>query len=149
MEYIIHAHLLLATIAGCFWLVGKISTTNTSKPVIKDYSDQVKSIKPLSERALRGKTLFLSKCASCHNLFKSMTGPSILEFEERGPWSDRQKLYAWIRNPALFAQTDPYTRELVKKYKTMMTAFPELTDEEIDNIVEYISEARASAPTPV
>ena len=49
-----------------------------------------------------GKAIFNSKCAACHNVFKNSTGPALGGMEERGPWSDRKKLYAWIHNPAAF-----------------------------------------------
>ncbi len=34
-----------------------------------------------------------------------------------------------------------YARTLKEKYGSMMTGFPDITDKEIDNIVEYINES--------
>jgi len=36
-------------------------------------------------------------------------------------------------------QTNAYTRELRNKYGTMMLSFPDITDDEIDAIVDYVS----------
>ena len=92
----------------------------------------------MSPEVLKGKNLFMSKCASCHTLFKNMTGPGLAGVIERGPWTDRKELYKWIRNPEKYMQTNTYTAELKRQFGTVMQAFPNLTDEEIDLIVEYI-----------
>jgi cytochrome c551/c552 len=92
-----------------------------------------------------GKALFQANCASCHALNKKLTGPALAGLEERGPWADRKKLYAWIRNPAGFAKTDAYAAGLIKEYGVLMTAFPSLSDAEIDAVVTYIN---TPPPTP-
>lgn len=96
-----------------------------------------------------GKALFQTNCASCHALNKKLTGPALAGFEERGPWSDRKKVYDWIRNPAGFAKTDAYSAALIKEYGVLMTGFNALTDAEIDAIVTYINTPPPTpAPTP-
>jgi len=86
-----------------------------------------------------GKALFQTNCASCHALNKKLTGPALAGVEDRGAWADRKKLYAWVRNPAGYAKTDPYAANLIKEYGVLMTAFPSLSDAEIDAIVTYIN----------
>jgi cytochrome c551/c552 len=87
-----------------------------------------------------GKALFQANCASCHAIGKKLTGPALAGFEGRGPWSDRKKLYAWVKNPAGFAKTDAYAAGLIKEYGgILMNAFPNLQDAEIDAIVTYIN----------
>ena len=74
-----------------------------------------------------------------------MTGPLLLNVEQR---VEKKTIYAWVRNPAAVLKSgDPYFNGLVKKFNgAMMTGFPNLTDGEIDAILEYI---RAySAPPP-
>ena len=92
-----------------------------------------------------GKALFQANCASCHALNKKLTGPALAGLEERGSWADRKKLYAWIRNPAGFAKTDAYAAGLIKEYGVLMTAFPSLSDAEIDAVITYIN---TPPPTP-
>ncbi len=91
-----------------------------------------------------GKALFQTNCASCHAINKKLTGPALAGLEERGPWGDRKKLYAWIKNPAGFAKTDAYAAALIKEYGVLMSNF-NLADAEIDAIVKYIN---TPAPTP-
>lgn len=87
-----------------------------------------------------GKALFTANCASCHAINKKLTGPALAGLEERGPWSDRKKLVAWIHNPAGFAKTEPYAANLIKEYGgVLMTGFPQLGEAEIDAIVKYIN----------
>lgn len=94
-----------------------------------------------------GKAIFNSKCAACHNVFKNSTGPALGGMEERGPWSDRKKLYAWIHNPAGFMANDPYTQGLKDSHNgILMTGFPDLTEGEIDAIVDYVNTTFAAGP---
>ena len=92
----------------------------------------------MSASAALGKTLFNSKCAACHSIFKQIEGPALIDFEERGPWQDRTKLYEWVRNPAKFMEKDAYTKKLKEASGSMMQSFPDIKDEEVDAIVDYL-----------
>lgn len=89
-----------------------------------------------------GKTLFRNYCASCHNrdMKSDMTGPALGGVSER--WSEypESDLYAWIRNsPALIAEGHPRATQIYNEYnKVQMTAFPNLTDDEIASLLLYI-----------
>ena len=139
--YITQAHILLAGFAAAFWFVSKISSAVPNQSNAYDETPVTGQVidHDISPEAARGKTLFQSKCASCHSVFKDMTGPALQGFEERGPWSDRNKLYSWIRNPEAFMKSDPYTKALKSKYGAMMSSFPNITNEEIDAIVAFLS----------
>lgn len=91
-----------------------------------------------------GKTLFQQKCASCHTVHKKATGPALVGVEDR--WPDKKLLHQWIRNSAsVLATGDKYANNLFNEYsKLAMTPFPELKDEDIDNILAYI----ATVPAP-
>ncbi len=73
-----------------------------------------------------GQALFSSNCASCHAVYKDLTGPALAGVEQR--WGDKKKLHAWIRNNQAFLKTgDKYANELYLKYnKTQMNLFPSL-----------------------
>jgi len=89
---------------------------------------------------LLGKNLFKNNCAACHakNMKAKITGPALANVEKR--WNgNRENLRAWIRNSQAYLATgDEYTNQLYLEYGGVMTAFPSLTDEEIDGILEYI-----------
>ena len=93
-----------------------------------------------------GKALFMSKCASCHNVFKDATGPKLGGLEERHKWADHNELLAWVNNPGAYIARDPYTQGLLAQYKSMMTGFPDLKLADIDAIVSYINTTYAAGP---
>ncbi|MBK8700892.1 MAG: c-type cytochrome [Saprospiraceae bacterium] len=87
-----------------------------------------------------GKTLFTTNCAACHakNMKTALTGPALGGVESR--WDSKENLYAWIRNSqAMIKKGHPRSVELWNQYKpTVMTAFPNLTDDEIASMLVYI-----------
>lgn len=86
-----------------------------------------------------GKQLFVSKCQTCHSVFKKLTGPPLGGFESRGPWGDRQEVYDWIHNPSAYIAKNDYAKALKNEYGSEMTPFPALTTGEIDAIIDYIN----------
>ena len=94
-----------------------------------------------------GRALFQTNCASCHNLYKPLTGPALIGFTARGPWPDRKQLHAWVHNPVAYMAKDPYTQGLKAQYGSMMQAFPGLPDKDIDAIADYVSKAPATPDT--
>lgn len=98
-----------------------------------------------------GKTLFVNNCATCHNknMKDKLTGPPL------GPslanWGgNKADYYAWVRNSsAMIAQGHPRATAIWNEYKpTVMTAFPNLTDGDIDNILAYIDEVMNPTTNP-
>ena len=85
-----------------------------------------------------GKALFMSKCASCHQVFKDATGPALMNLEERGKWSDHKEILKWATNPSAYMAKDPYTLGLKTKFVSVMTN-QELTLKDVDAIVSYIN----------
>ncbi len=89
-----------------------------------------------------GKALFKAKCASCHtkDMKSDMTGPALGGVEERWADYDRADLYFWIRQSQKMKDTGhPRASELWNKWQpTVMTDFPNLTDDQIESILLYI-----------
>jgi len=99
----------------------------------------------------KGKTLFNTNCAACHKLDKKMTGPALRNVEARlaeEEGLDRAWLSAWIRNSsALIKAGDPYAVKIWNEYnQAAMNAFPQLTDQDISDILAYTAEP---PPAPV
>lgn len=89
-----------------------------------------------------GAALFKNNCASCHNknMKSKSTGPALGGVQ--GRWEDQELLYAWIRNSqAVVASGDEYAVNLFNEYnKSVMTSFPQFTDEDISAILAYVDE---------
>jgi cytochrome c2 len=126
----------------------------SQKAALKNLSALLLSLLILSvssssaQDAAAGKAVFMSKCASCHNVLKKATGPALAGLEERHKWADHKELLAWINNPAAYMAKDPYTQGLKAEYGSMMTAFPDVTLADVSNMVAYINEAAKPAPAP-
>ncbi|NNK10848.1 MAG: c-type cytochrome [Flavobacteriaceae bacterium] len=101
--------------------------------------------------AVKGKQLFNQNCAACHALNRKMTGPALANVETRlaeEEGLDKEWMYAWIKNSAgLIASGDAYANKIYEEYnQAAMTAFPTLSNEDIDNILAYTA---APPPAPV
>jgi cytochrome c2 len=95
--------------------------------------------------AVAGKALFNAQCAACHKLDSKGTGPAL-----RGVTGRHAKdwFYGWIKNSsALIKSGDPDAVKLWEEYKpSVMTSFPNLTNQDIDNILAYTDEPKTAAP---
>jgi len=95
--------------------------------------------------AVKGKELFNTNCAACHNLDRKMTGPAL-----RGVTGRHKKdwFYGWIKNSsALIKAGDPDAVKLfAENNQSVMTAFPQLSNGDIDNILAYTDEVKADPP---
>jgi mono/diheme cytochrome c family protein len=90
-----------------------------------------------------GETLFKNLCASCHNrnMKDKLTGPALGGTEARWSSYPKEDLYRWIRNSsAMIAEGHPRATELWNDWKpTVMTAFPNLSDNDIESMLLYIN----------
>ncbi len=96
-----------------------------------------------------GKALFNSYCAACHKLDAKMTGPALRNVADR---HDKEWLYKWIKNSSAFIKTgDAAAVKIYEEYnKSVMTAFPQLSNADIDNIIAYTSAPiEVAAPSAV
>ena len=94
-----------------------------------------------------GKSLFNTNCAACHKLDKKMTGPALRHVENRllnDEGLDKQWLYAWIRNSsAVIKSGDSYANKIYAEYnRSAMTAYPQLSDADIENILAYTDQEK-------
>lgn len=112
-----------------------------------------------------GKSLFKGNCASCHNPKVAQTGPALMGVSKR--WDDagdykgksgKQWLYNWIKNNNdVLTAAYPYAVALKGTWKSNMSLFTNLKDEDVDKILLYVenpdaggapASAQATATTP-
>lgn len=103
------------------------------------------SLSAFSQDAAKGKEIFNTNCAACHKLDGKATGPALRGVEAK---YDKEWLYKWIKNSGdLIKSGDAQAVKVFEENnKVPMTAFPQLSNEDIDNILAYTSEP---APAPV
>ncbi|MDF2187398.1 cytochrome c [Paraflavitalea sp. CAU 1676] len=91
----------------------------------------------------RGRALFDTHCSTCHKLDKDDGDMLRLPYvEER--ITDKALLYGWIRNnDSVLKSGNKYFNALYERWnKTAMTAFPNLSDQDIDAMLEYLRQRR-------
>ncbi len=103
---------------------------------------------------VNGKALYNANCAACHKMDKKMTGPALRNVEARlaeEEGLDREWLNKWIRNSASLVKSgDAYANKIYKEYNgTAMTAFPQLSDQDISDVLAYTAAPKPEAPAPV
>lgn len=98
-----------------------------------------------------GKQIFNQNCAACHALNRKMTGPALANVQTRLEEEEglgKEWLYKWIKNsPGLIASGDTYANEVYNEYnQAAMTAFPTLSNEDIDNVLAYTAAPPKAPP---
>jgi len=83
-----------------------------------------------------GKKLFNANCAACHKLNKRAVGPALKGVSSK---YDKEWLYSWIKNStAMVKSGDTQAVAIYEEYNgSVMTSFPQLSTEDIDNIIAY------------
>jgi len=98
-----------------------------------------------SLQVVTGKKIFNANCAACHKLDAKLIGPALAGIADRrtDDW-----LKAWIKdNAALRASGDADAIAIFDEYNgSPMTAFPQLSDADIDAILAYTSHADILSP---
>lgn len=94
-----------------------------------------------------GEKLFKSNCAACHKLDSKGIGPALRGV---GDMFEREWLYKWIRNSQdLIRSGDSQANKIFEEWnKAVMTPFPGLSDEDIDDILSYLDQPKAEPAAP-
>lgn len=90
-----------------------------------------------AQDAKEGETIFKANCSTCHKVFGKFLGPELAGINER---REEAWLLKWIHNaPSMIAAGDPIALELDAAYpSSMMTAFPQLSEDQIKSILVYV-----------
>ena len=93
--------------------------------------------------AVKGKELFNTNCAACHKLDAKATGPALRGVAGR---HDMAWIYKWVHNSSeMIKSGDAAAVKLfAENNNAVMTAFPQLSEADIDNIIAYTSEPKAA-----
>lgn len=98
-----------------------------------------------------GEALFKQNCSSCHKVQGVLVGPQLAGASAK---YEQEWLYSWIKNSAAMIKSgDPQAVAVWEQYnKQAMTAFPFLSNEDIDNILAWVDaedERLNNPPEPV
>ena len=95
---------------------------------------------------VKGKALFNANCAACHHLDKKMTGPALRGVGDK---YEKQWLYDWVHNSSAMVKAgDAQAVAIFEEFNgSVMTPFPQLSNEDIDNIIAYTMAVATAPPT--
>ncbi|PCI32828.1 MAG: cytochrome C [Flavobacteriaceae bacterium] len=97
------------------------------------------------EAVAAGKKVFNANCAACHKLDKKLVGPALGGIAEK---REVEWLKAWIKdNNALVASGDKLAKDVANSNPAAMTAFPQLSDTDLDNLLLYFEVGNAPKKT--
>lgn len=89
-----------------------------------------------AQDAKAGAAIFKQKCTACHAIDKAVVGPALKGIDTK---YDEAWLIKWIKNaPSLIASGDAQAIKAGEYSPAMMSAFPELSDDDVKNIIEYV-----------
>ncbi|HSD13726.1 MAG TPA: cytochrome c3 family protein [Flavobacterium sp.] len=93
----------------------------------------------------KGKAIFNTNCAACHKLDARATGPALRGVADK---YDKEWIYKWVHNSAdLIKSGDADAVKVFEEFgKVPMTPFPQLSNEDIDNILAFTSAPAEEAP---
>lgn len=127
-------HSGLFRIFTTFWLLGVLLLSSNSLTAQVNIEE--------------GKTLFGQYCSACHKPDVKAIGPALKGVNEKYA-NDREFLYKWVQNaPGLAASGDERAIELSQQEVSAMSAFPFLTEANIDDILGYVDDFNINVPEP-
>ncbi len=86
--------------------------------------------------SISGEQLFKINCAQCHRPTEDFEGPKLKDVSKR--WNNKLLLYEFIKDPQSVIVKDEYAKKIFEKWRqAYMQPFPNLTNEEIDSILNY------------
>ena len=89
----------------------------------------------------KGEELFKSVCASCHKRYKKAIGPGLHGVSER---REMEWIYKWVKNNKKLRDSgDQQAIAIYEEYNgSNMPAYPQFSNQQIDNIVAYVEQPK-------
>ena len=116
--------------------LGDLIAYMDGKPAKKEVTAAVVTDVSADSKVKEGKKIFKANCAACHKLEGKLVGPPLKGIGEK---REKEWLHAWIKdNNALRKSGDALAKQVFEENnKAAMTAFPQLTETEIDAMLAY------------
>lgn len=120
---------------GAILLSAMLSACGGSEPATEQSEPQ-----EVHPGMTKGKAIFAANCIQCHSLHQDKIGPKLEGAIAR--WNnDTTRISRFIKNSQeAISMGDPRAKELYEKWnKTIMTPMPHLTDNDINELIDYIN----------
>ncbi len=99
----------------------------------------------LAQDVAAGESAYKINCASCHKVHTKLVGPALAGVYDK---YEREWLYKWIKNSsAMIKSGDERANAIYNEYnQSVMTAFPTLSEGDMDNILAYVQQETLAGP---
>ena len=136
---------ILKKLYFCLALMLVFSVTSFAQDAAPAATDAAAAAPATGGDPVKGKELFNANCAACHKLDAKATGPALRGVAGKYEMS---WIYKWVHNSSdLIKSGDAAAVKVFEENnKTVMTAFPQLSEGDIDNIIAYTSTPKEEAP---
>lgn len=100
------------------------------------------------DKAKQGMELFKANCTACHAIDRKLVGPALSGVWDK--WESEAKIVSWVQNSSkLIASGDAYANKVfAENNKSVMQAFPQLSAEQIMNILVYVKAKSSGVALP-
>ena len=100
------------------------------------------------DKAKQGMELYKANCTACHAIDRKVVGPALSGVWDR--WESQEKIVAWVNNSQkLVGSGDAYANKLFNENnKSVMTTFPQLSSDQVINILTYVKAKSAGVALP-
>jgi cytochrome c2 len=136
-KYIIWAFLICVVVFAVIYFAMSFNSTKSSSGYSGIVDDNKFLNQDTNRNYINGKILFQNKCAACHMIHLDATGPDLAGVTQRGPWTNKENIYDFLKNPRKFELSNKYMQELRKKYPGAHPVFS-MDDKDVDAILRYI-----------
>lgn len=147
-KYIILAFLIFSFVfAGTYFIIDFLAKRNAAWCGTE--SNYVSIDADTSKQYKDGKIIFQNKCAACHILGIEATGPNLIGFRERGPWSDKKKIFDYLTDPNKFLKNNS-SKYVIDLYKSTPVNHPVflVSEQEVDALIHYLYTWKRATPSP-
>ncbi len=136
---------ILKKLYFCLALMLVFSVTSFAQDAAPAATDAAAAAPATGGDPVKGKELFNANCAACHKLDAKSTGPALRGVAGKYEMS---WIYKWVHNSSdLIKSGDAAAVKVFEENnKVVMTAFPQLSEGDIDNIIAYTSTPKEEAP---
>jgi mono/diheme cytochrome c family protein len=106
-------------------------------PSVKAQPQADLAFRPLQQGAAGGKAIFDEKCAGCHTIGNGkLVGPDLKDVTKR---RDADWIKNFLKDPPKMLASDPIAQQLLKENNNVSMPNMALTDDQIDQLVEFLT----------
>ena len=137
-KYIIWTLLIFSAVFISFYIITKLFSRQDENDFVVP-ENFIFIVADTTKQYKEGKTLFFQQCAACHILFRDLTGPDLVGFTKRGPWTDKKKVLSYLADPFKFYKENK-SKYVDSLYESSPVSHPAFlwNEKKFDDFIYYL-----------